>query len=303
MNERPEKSPAGSNGENPGRARQVKSDQSGPKSRGQKPPPSDLKAEQAGLLWYLLPGSYRRKVAKLLSLKELDELNRGYQAYKKLPPARRALVEEEVGRDTRFGFTALPLTFFFILGVVFIVFFVSHLTTIPNMDIQTRFYVFTPLLLGVFAPLTLYLMPRWRIRALFRFEISSEAMITTFVGLLLLVWLLFFINDATPSGYRGGGPKGITLLIICLGAGIAPLLEEVLFREFIPAMFDRPPHYIGHAVAAVLFSVAHVPNTFLIFFLYTLTGLVFAVVRVRTGGLLYPLIIHSLANEARLLLF
>lgn len=252
------------------------------------------KAEQAGLLWHLLPPSSRKKIARLLELREIRDLNQGYLSYLKKDGPDRARIEKTLIADTRPGYRHWPVLAFFTAALLFVALFVLHSWKLPALPVNTRILIFSPLLLGTFAPLSFYLLPNYRLRALFRLSLDPETLAISFFSFLGLIWTLFEINWAGAVSY--GRPSGLTLLVLALGAACAPLLEELFFRELVPATMGKPPYYAGHLLGSALFALSHVPGSGKIFFYYMIAGLFLSLVRVRSGGLLYPVLIHSLAN-------
>ena len=261
-----------------------------------------VKREEAGLLWFLFPKAGRRKIAPELNEDELTALNRHFSSYKRRARAERLQVEKQLQKDIASASPLLPATLFGVFLTTFLLLFVGHFFRSPGMGLVTRIYLFLPFLMGVFSPLTLYFLSGLRRRILFQTEISFQTATFTLFAFLGLLWLLFFIG--AEEGIFGGRPgDGFALFILCAGAATAPLMEEIFFRELIPDMFGRPPHYAGHLISAALFAVAHVPSGADMFFLYTLSGLFLSVVRLESGGLLYPLMVHIAANLVHQLFF
>ena len=265
-----------------------------------------VKPEQAGLLWRILNKETRRNVARHLDSGELEDLNRNYNSYKKLRPEDRKFIEDTLRRETARSLSPFPFMLFGFMSLCFIALFFLHVQKYPALSIMSSAVIFTPLFLGVFAPLSLYLLPQYRLRILFRPALSPESLVVSFVSFLGLLFCLVFIgleNRALSPVKGAWTPAGFSFFIYCLGAITAPLLEEVFFREVIPSLFGAPPHYVGHMVGATLFALAHIPGSTSMFLYYLVAALFLAVVRQQTGGLLYPLLVHSLANLTNLLFF
>lgn len=252
-------------------------------------------------MWRLLPKAFRARVSRQLELRELEALNDSFVTYRKGDRAHRQRVELAVLRATRSVHSSIPVLVSAVGGLLAVLLLAYHIVSIPNMGAATRLTVFVPLLLGVLSPLSLHLLGAVRSRELFRWQLSAESAAVVFACFMGLLWTLYFIGESGIG--MGRRPTGLTLLALTLGAISAPLLEEVFFRELIPTMFGRHPHYLGHLVGSVLFALAHVPSDFVMLLEYVLAGLFLSVARSQSGGLLYPFMIHSAANATHQLLF
>ena len=262
---------------------------------------STVKRERAGLLWRLLSPAVRRRAASLLEYSELVELNNAYLSYRSRDRAMRLRIELSLRSALRPTHSVWPTIAALLLGVLGCALFGLHVARIPGMDAVTRLSVFIPLLIGTLAPLALYLVPKYRLNELFGAFLTSEAIAAVFLCFLGIIWMLFFIGEGQQS--FGRRPGGLTLIVLCLGAVTAPLLEEVFFRELIPSLFGPPPHVVGHAVGAALFALAHLPSGIALFGQYLVAGLFLATSRVYSGGILYPFLIHATANLIHQTLF
>ncbi|PKL29947.1 MAG: CPBP family intramembrane metalloprotease domain-containing protein, partial [Spirochaetae bacterium HGW-Spirochaetae-10] len=88
--------------------------------------------------------------------------------------------------------------------------------------------------------------------------------------------------------------------ILSLGALLAPLLEEIFFRELLPGSVGRSPHFAGHLGSAVLFAVLHLPVDGWQFLYYLMAAATLSLLRILSGNLLWPIAVHSAANIASL---
>ena len=82
----------------------------------------------------------------------------------------------------------------------------------------------------------------------------------------------------------------------------APLLEEIFFREMVPASFGSAPHLAGHLLSAVLFGAAHLPAGETMGLLYFVAALLLSTLRISSDGLLLPFLVHASANGVTLFL-
>lgn len=249
---------------------------------------------KAGLLWLLL-GAERRTIATRLSSDELLELAEGGKAYKTssshdkaktLNTVRRVLANER----ERSWPAALSAGLFVLAAALF----VAHAVLHPEQSFLFLLSLFGPLLIGCISPLTLYLLPAYRRVGLF----SPSGFLYAPPAFVALLWLLFLINTSTDIPI--GRLPFFELSILSLGALLAPLLEEIFFRELLPGSVGRSPHFAGHLGAAVLFAVLHLPVDGSQFVYYLMAAATLSLLRILSGNLLWPIAVHSAANIASL---
>lgn len=104
-----------------------------------------------------------------------------------------------------------------------------------------------------------------------------------------------FVRGATPLGF---------LLILVVGAGLAPFVEELFFRGFIFGAYRRrQPAWVAYGASSLLFAILHANP--LAMDLSQMAGLVVAVVALglvlawtyqRTGSLFPGMLAHALNN-------
>ncbi|AGN84608.1 MULTISPECIES: type II CAAX endopeptidase family protein [Enterobacteriaceae] len=87
------------------------------------------------------------------------------------------------------------------------------------------------------------------------------------------------------------------ILTACL---VAPVSEEIIFRGFLlnaSLGWGKAPQQVGIVLTSLLFAVIHMqyhaPITFIQLFIFSA---VLCVVRLGTGGLIVPMVLHALAN-------
>lgn len=98
-------------------------------------------------------------------------------------------------------------------------------------------------------------------------------------------------------------------IFICISAVIlSPILEEILFRHFILAMI---PYNLGGKWAAyaiifssLLFALSHIQyeHTFSLIFIFII-GIILALARIISQGLLLPILLHCSYNLISLILY
>ncbi|MCE9597010.1 MAG: CPBP family intramembrane metalloprotease [Spirochaetia bacterium] len=252
---------------------------------------SQVKREQSALLWRLLPGKFRREIARYLRLADLQELNAAFDSYKKKSQSDRRLIEEALSREISRERRALPALLSILACMIGVLLWFIYPDRLPE---HTRLALFAPMLLGGLAPLALYFVPPHRLRALFRLPDQGESFVVFVCVTLALIWLISLIGMEDFIGVIH--QDRLTLLILLLGAGLAPLLEEILFRELLPGLVGRSPYFAGHAASVLVFALAHFPSSGSMLCYYVLAGGFLSVLRIQTGGLLLPLAAHAIAN-------
>ncbi len=260
---------------------------------------ASLRPLQAGLLWRLLNGDTRRRVAPFLDAESLKALRRNFDDYRARARPDRILVEADLRKEGGTRWHSGPVLTF-VAGMV-----VSGATVIlvrqaePRVGWLSLAAILTPLLLTAAGPLALLLLRPYQARTLFRFRAELLPWVLTAVCAVGLMWVLSFIgfSDRTPPRL----PSAI-LIFVVFGAAGAPLLEEIFFREIIPSIFGKSPHAFGHVVSALLFAAAHMPDSVGMGFLYFAAAAALGALRVETNSLGYPVLAHSTANVAVLLL-
>jgi membrane protease YdiL (CAAX protease family) len=94
-----------------------------------------------------------------------------------------------------------------------------------------------------------------------------------------------------------GEPASLAVLIVTVG----PIVEESFFRGFlqpcIAAIAGAMPAVI---VAGVCFAAIHGPVTMLQFSCFTVTGVAYGLLRLRSGTIAAPLVMHATYNLALL---
>ena len=247
----------------------------------------------------MLPASLRRAVAEHLEPEEIKAAGSAYEnEYRRLSSAARTATARQLQRVLSTKHSPVPLLISLALGVMTVGLASAHYLALPAMSLRTRGAILTPLFLTTVAPLALYLLPRYRLSLVFRPVLNLRATGSALLAFLVLLWSLYFIGRE-----QGGNLQLDTFsqLLFLLGAIGAPLLEEIIFREFVPASFGRSPHLFGHLLAAVVFALIHIPATPGMFALYFIAAVALAEVRIQSDGILYCYLAHAAANLTILL--
>lgn len=94
-------------------------------------------------------------------------------------------------------------------------------------------------------------------------------------------------------------PKLVMFVLVCLGA---PILEEMVFRGFIPAMFTEKWRWIGLIIGAILFGLIHGPATLGSAVQYIGMGAILALVAYFSKRIEYSILLHFVHNSLTFLL-
>lgn len=264
------------------------------------------RALQAALLWALLRGETKERVARELDRGERARLDRELQKYGEAPRSERLLAEEALRELLAVKQPRWPIAAAAALALIFGLSFTLHLALVPAAPMQIRLQVFQPLFLSIFAPLSLYLLTPLRRRMLFHWRFGLMQLGTALVVFLTLLWSLAFIHE---EQMRIGGlaPRldSIALIFLGMGAVLAPLLEEVVFRELFPSLFGKDPYVIGQLASALAFASAHLlfsARTAESFAWNLVAALALALLRIESEGLVLPYAAHAMANAFSLAL-
>lgn len=246
------------------------------------------------MLWLLL-GSERDALAGHLSTDELLQLRDAMQAYAAADENQKASALRMVqhvltgreGSTTLWAFSAALLALTVLLAIV-------HAIQQPDRSFLYLLSLFGPLLIACSAPFFFYRIPLYRRIGLF----APTGFFYALPAFVALLWLLFSINTVTalPTTRLPALEMGI----LSLGALLAPLFEELFFREILPSAIGRFPHFAGHLGSAFLFAVLHLPVDGWQFLLYLMAAATLSLLRIVTDSLLWPVVVHSAANVTSL---
>lgn len=95
------------------------------------------------------------------------------------------------------------------------------------------------------------------------------------------------------------------LLRVMKSALLVPALEELFFRGYLEGALERYGKWRAAAVSALCFAAVHMGGKGaapMQWMLYAAMGLLFSTVRMKTGSLLAPMLVHGCYNAALLLL-
>lgn len=94
-------------------------------------------------------------------------------------------------------------------------------------------------------------------------------------------------------------PPGVFLLTALKSALLVPVLEELFFRGYLLGALERFGRWRAALVSALCFAFVHVGGKGgweYIGLMYAAMGLLLALVRLRTGSLLAPMLVHACYN-------
>jgi hypothetical protein len=131
-------------------------------------------------------------------------------------------------------------------------------------------------------------------------------------SLALLILPLSFCATHIAIASEAGLPSSSVLSIIAVNAVLIGVSEEVMFRGvLLGALRQRLSLWIAIVVSSLLFGLVHVANVLLTGNLKIaslqavsafLLGMFFAILRLRTGALWPPIVIHVLWNAGLMLM-
>jgi len=97
------------------------------------------------------------------------------------------------------------------------------------------------------------------------------------------------------------GPPFETLIKFLFTVTLVPIIEEIVFRGFVPEAArkifgNRFGLWIGIVLSAAMFGYLHKQYSWITQIEIALLGLIFGISRVRSGGLMQPILLHMLAS-------
>ena len=97
------------------------------------------------------------------------------------------------------------------------------------------------------------------------------------------------------------GPPAEALVKFVFTVTLVPIIEEIVFRGFVPEaarkiVGDRFGLWTGIVLSAALFGHLHKQYSLVTQIEIALLGLIFGISRVRSGGLIQPILLHVLAS-------
>lgn len=120
--------------------------------------------------------------------------------------------------------------------------------------------------------------------------------IGTLMGLPVhLALSAFSVDDGSGLGDFGGMLYGSGVIVRIITVGILPaIFEELLFRKFLIDRTIRYGEFISCAMSGIMFGLWH--GNFQQFFFAFFVGVLFSFVYIRTGNIIYTMIMHASMN-------
>ena len=253
------------------------------------------KNRAAGLLYRLLPGDFRVRTGRHLSMGEKERLDRAYRDFS------HQKKEDRIGVE-RWLLAALDRRHPVVLKSFWIVTFLAGSLLLsfqwgmhPGGITRVRFALLGPVFTAMLSPLAFWLLPAYRIRyLLFRLPRERDLPFALF-SLISLLWLLFYIRSAEmPVVLRF---DLLSLVTVLFAAILVPILEEIFFRELLPAVFSGSADALtGQGFSAAFFSLGQLPSSPAMALQYFVEGLLLSFLRLEKGGILTGILVHALAN-------
>ncbi|GIX42000.1 MAG: hypothetical protein KatS3mg129_1733 [Leptospiraceae bacterium] len=253
----------------------------------------DTNKKKAALLWVLIPIKYRQYIARYLTGEEIEELKNTYYKYQKLDDKTKYKIQKQLYFVFSFPYKIIYISLF-ILILWFISLFLYYITKISFSPLFV-FSLFWPLAMGIMGNAILLTFSSYELYFLFRFSYRLSYNIIAILIFYILIYLLYSINELQKIQINIYYP--IEKIILLSGIILAPVLEECIFRHYIPTMFGQKYFYniIGHIISNIIFSILHLPS-WEQGILYFLCGMFLSVLKIWTQRLIYPILVHSFAN-------
>lgn len=131
---------------------------------------------------------------------------------------------------------------------------------------------------------------------------------TTFLNFLFLILIInftipFFFSGLSTINFHIDNlifPDAALMLTIFFLTFIVPIYEEMLFRGCLFRIFlswFKESFFVSAFLSSFIFSMLHTQNNYLMTHsLLFLDSLIFSVARIQTGGILLPILLHSVMN-------
>lgn len=138
--------------------------------------------------------------------------------------------------------------------------------------------------------------------------IGSAAVLTTYLVCLAAVLTLGLGREITMILLAVGRTETQQMIMISMLFVFPPIVEEIAFRHFILGSIPYRRNLLWSFLAITGSAIAFMAAHFLAYDLWTThvamftLGVIFAVARIVTGGLLLPMLLHSLAVGTALVL-
>lgn len=126
--------------------------------------------------------------------------------------------------------------------------------------------------------------------------------LVSLIGVLILLAMgddLISMNQAAVNELMGLLPKSLMFIMIVIGA---PIIEETIFRGFVPKMFCENRQWLGLVLGAILFGLAHVPTNIGSAVQYIGMGGVLSAVTYFGKRVEYSMVLHAIHNLVGFLL-
>lgn len=131
---------------------------------------------------------------------------------------------------------------------------------------------------------------------------EPSILLVSSIGILILLAMgddLTSMNQAAINELMGLLPKSLMFIMIVIGA---PIIEETIFRGFIPKMFCEKRQWLGLILGAILFGLAHVPTNLGSAVQYIGMGGVLSAVTYFGKRVEYSMVLHAIHNLVAFLL-
>ncbi len=252
--------------------------------------------KMAALLWGILPNQVRSKIEISLTEKEKLILQRELKRYLELSKQEQIELQKKLYQFFCISykkFSVILVT----LSIVFIVLLITHIILYPKVSPFFLFSLFWPFFLGILSFYLLNTLPKHEFGILFRIPKKKNLYILAIFVFYLLLFSLFYINQKYNVFTK---LSFLEKLILSFGVLLAPLSEEILFRYYIPKIICKKDTifciFSSQILSNLGFAILHIPKDFFEFLLYFFSGMFLSILRIEAKSLLFPFIVHSMAN-------
>jgi membrane protease YdiL (CAAX protease family) len=249
--------------------------------------------KKAGLLWAIIPIKYRKNIANFFTSEEIEALKQSFDEYKKLDGKTKLKIQKQIYRIFHFPYKILYLILFLFI-ILFIILFFYYISKF-NFTPLFLFSLFWPYAMGIIGLIILLTFSPYELYFLFRFSYKIYHNFLSLFVLYIIIYLLYTINELEKIKINLYYP--IEKWILFLGIISAPILEECIFRYYIPNMIGKSyfRQIVGHLISNVVFAILHLPN-WEQGILYFLCGMFLSLLVITTQRLFYALIVHIISN-------
>ncbi len=188
--------------------------------------------------------------------------------------------------------------YFWLHILLFIIFLPADISNVRNLNFSSQITAFIYVFYALFGSFFIWQKSIAYWKWMFRIPVFYfPGVVHASASFLFLIYLVGSLDlDVHTGGMR---PQFFILAFI-----FGPIFEELLFRDILyRAFLLARSSFLSIVIPSVLFSLVHLSGFHLWEFLvYFLAGIILASIRWQSGGLFFPILVHSASNLFFLLL-